>query len=154
MISKWFAWIGYLILGFIGLVFVKQCVLPPDNPDSLEYLWGKKVTREWQRYSEGKFSEQPPFILPQKNIKCLDVFGGEMESASQEQLITHMYNNYLITEALKGRVLLIGLRGEAQRLESINSMSCEDKHSLYFNNYVEPLDHEKIEKLINNSKTQ
>ena len=63
------------------------------------------------------------------------------------------YNEFLITEALKGRALLIGLRGEDQRLESIASMSCKDKYDSYFNNYVEPFDHKKIDKLLEEIET-
>ena len=167
MIGKIFGfigkWLGYIILGLIGIALFKFFVLPPENPDSLEYLWERKLQRYWKGLDK-EYSENPPFIIPQESIKCCSIELTKLEPMDYEYIgycpeigtrdsKIQSYNEFLITEALKGRALLIGLRGEDQRLESIASMSYKDKYDSYFNNYVEPFDHKRIEKLIDEIKT-
>ncbi|MDA7690873.1 hypothetical protein N8782_00605 [Methylophilaceae bacterium] len=167
MIGKIFGfigkWLGYIILGLIGIALFKFFVLPPENPDSLEYSWERKLQRYWKGLDK-EYSENPPFYSPQESILCcivrveglghttINEFGYCPELGTRDSMI-QSYNEFLITEALKGRALLIGGRGEDQRLESITSMSCTDKYDSYFNNFVEPFDHKKIEKLIDKIET-
>ena len=149
MIGKIFGfignWLGYIILGLIGIALFKFFVLPPENPDSIELLWELKVNRQWENYGGEKFSELPPFIYPQKNIKCFD----DLNQLGSKRMVISSYNEYLITESLKARVLLLGGRGEGQRLESINSMFCEDKHDAYFLNNFDSFQKFKKRKLLN-----
>mgnify|MGYP000846258824 CR=1 FL=1 len=165
MIGKIFGfigkWLGYIILGLIGIALFKFFVLPPENPDSLEYLWERKLQRYWDRNinHQKKLSERPPFLLPQESIKCcsMEVTSinpittenrGFCPEVATKEFYFQKYNEFLITEALKGRALLIGGRGEDSRLETINSMSCKDKYDSYFTNYYESFNLEKIEKLL------
>ena len=128
-------WLGYLILILIGIAFLKNCVFAPENPDSLQYKWAFKAKNEWLRLGGQEFSEAPPFFSPQESIKCLDVSSKEFESKNKEERITEMYNEYLITQSLKGRALVLGGRGEESRVNSVDSMICEDKHSLYYEGF-------------------
>jgi hypothetical protein len=157
-IGKWF---GYLILILIGIAFLKNCVLAPENPDSLEYRWDWKLQRYWDRSinHQKELSERPPFLLPQESIKCcsMEVTSinpmtfenrGFCPEVPTKEFYLQKYNEFLITEALKGRALLIGGRGEDSRLETINSMSCKDKYDSYFTNYYESFNSERIEKLL------
>ena len=139
MIGKKFGfigkWLGYIIAGLIGIALFKFFVLPPENPDSLQYKWAMKAKNEWRLYGGQEFSEAPPFFSPQESIKCLDVSSKEFESKNKEERITEMYNEYLITQSLKGMALVLGGRGEESRVNSVDSMICEDKHSLYYEGF-------------------
>ena len=130
-------WLGYLILILIGIAFLKNCVFAPENPDSLQYKWAFKAKNEWLRLGGQEFSEAPPFFSPQESIKCLSAFRKEYDSQSKEQMIIRVYNEYLLTQSLKGRALVLGGRGEESRVNSVNSMICADKHSLYYEGFDE-----------------
>ena len=131
-------WLGYLILILIGIAFLKNCVFAPENHDTLEYRWGVKLDRKWNLLGGNKYSEKPPFYSPQENIKCLSILDKDWESTNNEQRIAEIYNSYLITESLKARATLIGGlyfgSGEEFRVNSVDSMTCESRHDLYFKN--------------------
>ena len=129
-------WLGYLILGLIAIAIIKFFVTASDNPDSLEVSWGKKVDRYWYRLGGLKYSEKPPFYAPQENIRCVNVLSKERDALSSEQITINGFNDYLISESLKARALLIGgiFGGEEHRVKSVDSMDCESRHDLYFKN--------------------
>ena len=141
MLGKVFGFIGkllgYLILILIGIAFLKNCVFAPENPDSLQYKWAFKAKNEWRLLGGQEFSEAPPFFSPQESIKCLEVLSKEYDSPSKEQMIISVYNEYLLTQSLKGRALVLGGRGEESRVNSVDSMICADKYSLYYEGFDE-----------------